>query len=928
MSSTLYRMARACFHARKRVLAAWIAFTVLLGILTVTARGTFDDGFRIPGANSQVALDQLKMTFPEAADSSATLLVIAPAGLSIQNPAIKTAVDDELKKIEQIPWVKGTTSPYNEYVKGMVSDDDQAGYARIRVTGSVSTFTEAQREILTEHATTLQAAIPGSQVHMGGEVYSVTMPHVSAVEAIGLVVALIVLVVTLGSLLASSIPLIAALAGAGQSIMLILIFAGLIPINSTSMMLALMLALAVGIDYSLFIVSRHRDQLAGGLDVEESAARATATAGSAVVFAGLTVIIALVGLSVAGIPFLSTMGIFAAVSVAIEVALALTLLPAMLGFFGERLRPQPATRAKKVGGFNASRWWVGVVTKYPIITIVLVVAALGALSVPAKDLWMALPNSGRSHPGAADRVTFDQISEHYGVGANGTLVITAQIVESTDPLKITDGLKADIESMPGVKLVAASVPNRNADTAMVQVIPTTGPDDPATSTLVKALRDREPEWRAKYGVSTAVTGFTAIAIDVSDRLAGALLPFGLFVVGLSLVLLTVVFRSIWVPVKAALGYLLSVGAAFGATTLVFNKGLFKEVINLPEAVPVISFLPIVLMGILFGLAMDYEVFLTSRMREEFVHGNTETAVEEGFVHSAKVVVAAGLIMFAVFAFFVPAGEGVIKPIAFGLAIGIAIDAFVVRMTLGPAVMKLLGRRAWWLPAWLDARLPVMDIEGEALAHQLSLADWPVPDAPGIVYTEGLAAAHGAKTLFSDVDLELLPGNVVVVTGPEPARKALLLALSGRLVPTSGRAKVLGYVIPQQNSDIRNHTTFVDGADASSLAHLGRLRGEFVVVEHADRLEGASRAQLAALASDRGRRTLVLSAAKAENLADIVTAGDGVQVLELPDAAPAESSRPAKRGIPQDADVQAPLTVDPPDEPYTPIADLMLEGAKK
>ena len=348
-------------------------------------------------------------------------------------------------------------------------------------------------------------------------------------------------------------------------------------------------------------------------------------------------------------------------------------------------------------------------------------------------------------------------------------------------------------------------------------------------------------------------------------------------------------------------------------------------INLPEAVPVISFLPIVLMGILFGLAMDYEVFLTSRMREEFVHGNTETAVEEGFVHSAKVVVAAGLIMFAVFAFFVPAGEGVIKPIAFGLAIGIAIDAFVVRMTLGPAVMKLLGRRAWWLPAWLDARLPVMDIEGEALAHQLSFR--LAPDAPASS-TPRVWPPLRAKTLFSDVDLELLPGNVVVVTGPEPARKALLLALSGRLVPTSGRAKVLGYVIPQQNSDIRNHTTFVDGADASSLAHLGRLRGEFVVVEHADRLEGASRAQLAALASDRGRRTLVLSAAKAENLADIVTAGDGVQVLELPDAAPAQSSRPAKRGIPQDADVQTPQTVDPPDEPYTPIADLMLEGAKK
>ena len=883
MSSTLYRIARACFRARRRVLAAWLIFTALLGLLTVVARGPFDDAFRIPGASSQVALDQLKMTFPEAADSSATLLVIAPPGIGADDPAIRAAIEAELTRIDEIGWVRGSQSPYNEYVKGMISDDNRAAYARIRVEGSVSTFTDAQREQLTEHAERLEAAIPGSDVHMGGEVFAVNMPHLSPVEAIGLVVALVVLVVTLGSVLASTIPLIAALAGAGQAIMIIMVGAGLMPINSTSMMLALMLALAVGIDYSLFIVSRHRDQLAHGLEVEESAARATATAGSAVVFAGLTVIIALVGLSVAGIPFLSVMGNFAAVAVAIEVVLALTLLPALLGFFGERLRPRPPRKPAKQRtrpAFDASRWWVGVVTAKPLITILIVVAALGALAYPAKDLQMALPNSGRSVPGSQDRVTFDLISEHYGVGANGPLVITAPIVESDDPLTITDGLKADIEAMPGVKMVALSTPNRNADTAMVQIIPTTGPDDPQTADLVQRLRDRAPEWQDKYGVATAVTGFTAVAIDVSDRLAGALLPFGIFVVGLSLILLTMVFRSIWVPVKAALGYLLSVGAAFGAVTLVFNQGWFKQVINLPEPLPVISFLPIILMGILFGLAMDYEVFLTSRMREEFVHGNTTTATEEGFVHSAKVVVAAALIMFAVFAFFVPAGEGVIKPIAFGLAIGVAIDAFAVRMTLGPAVMKLLGTHAWWLPAWLEKRLPVMDVEGEALAHQLSLADWPYPDAPGAVYAEDLAATHGDRVLFAGVQAEVLPGETLVVVGPERSRQALLLALSGRLAPTSGRLKVLGHVLPEEAPTLRHHATYVDGADPATHGHLGRLRGGLVVVDHADRLEGTPRARLGALASDLGGRTLVVAAARADAVADIVPAGEGVLFLDL------------------------------------------------
>lgn len=870
VSSFIYRLARTCYRARVRVAAAWLLLLAVLAGLTLAIGGTFDDQFSIPGASSQVALDQLRMTFPEAADSSATILVLAPAGKTMDDPAVRRPIEAEALELEKLSWVSTVQLPYNEYIKGLISDDQTAGLISVMVPGgSVSTFTDAQREVLIDAAVNLQDAIPGSEVHVGGDLFAVSMPRVTVVELAGVGVAVIVLIVVLGSLTAAMMPIAAAAVGAGASLMLIVISAGLLTINSTTMILALMLALAVGIDYSLFIVSRHRDQLATGMEVEESAARATATAGSAVVFAGMTVIVALVGLAVAGLPFLTIMGVFAAIAVALEVVLALTLLPALLGFAGERLRPRARSRTPEPGA--ASRWWVGVVTRAPLVTTLLVIAGLTILSWPAQDLELALPNSGRNPPGAPDRVTFDLISERFGVGYNGPLVITGTIVESTDPMGILDGIRADVEAMPGVKMVALAVPNANADTALVQIIPTTGPDDPATARLVEDLRAMAPTWQQEYGIVTSVTGFTAASIDVSARLADALLPFGLFVVGLSLVLLTMVFRSIWVPLKAALGYLLSIGGAFGATTLVFNKGWFIRVINLPETLPVISFLPIILMGILFGLAMDYEVFLTSRMREEYVHGNRTDPVEAGFVHSAKVVVAAAIIMIAVFAFFVPAGEGVVKPIAFGLAVGVAIDAFLVRMTLGPAVMKLLGERAWWLPGWLSRHMPVMDIEGEALTQQLRLADWPVPGSRHAVYGEGLGLATGDTVLFAGVDLELEPGQTLLVTGAAPARSALLLALTGRLRLTSGELKVLGRVLPQEAADLRRCSTFVTGTWPDAESVLAAPVGDLVVVDDADRLSSGGRAALSRLVQG-GHCSVVVGAADeigmAEDLAGV------------------------------------------------------------
>ncbi len=893
MSSWLYDVGRWCLRHRGRVVAAWLVLLLVVGAGAAVVMRPMDDSFNIPGASSQSAYDQLRMTFPEAADAGATMIITLPPGRTVREPAVKTAIEAGIRELERERFVVGSISPYNEYLKGRISDDGRSALVGLRLSGTVSTITDAQRETLQLDASRLTSTLPaGTRVLMGGDVFAINIPRLSLIEAVGVVVALVVLVAVLGSVLAGLVPLGTAILGVGLSMAIIFGATGFAEISSTTPMLALMLGLAVGIDYALFILSRHRDQLAHGMAVEESGSRAVATAGSAVVFAGLTVIIALIGLSVANIPFLTVMGAYAAVSVAIGVAVALTLLPAVMGYLGERMRPRKqvteAPHGERRGG---GIWglWVRFVTKVPLLTVLVVVVGLGALSYPAKDLWLSLPNAGQLAPSEPARQTYDAISQEFGPGFNGPLVVTMQLVESTDPLGDVAGMKADIEKIPGVALVAVATPNQNADTGMIHVIPTTGPDDPRTELVVDAIRAKVPDWQAKYHTTAYVTGMTAVGLDITQRLTGALLPFGIFVVGLSLVLLTMVFRSVWVPVKAAVGYLLSIGAAFGATTLVFNQGWFAAVVNLHETTAVISFFPIITMGILFGLAMDYEVFLVSRMREEHVHGdNARQAVHDGFVHSAKVVAAAALIMFAVFAFFVPNGEGAIKPIAFGLAIGVAIDAFVVRMVLVPAVMHLLGEKAWWLPAWLDRMLPSLDVEGESLARQLALTEWPAPGDPHLVYGRGVAIGDdpsrglGSRVeLLSGLDVAVLPDQVLVVAGPADRRAGVLLTLSGRMVPAAGRLKVLGHVLPDAAGKVRTASLLVDPRTRDLAKRLDRTHARLVLVDDADQLHGAEREALAGLLQHREGRAIVLSCARADSVRDLISQDDLVLELEAP-----------------------------------------------
>ena len=908
MSSFLHDLGAWCFRRAKTVVALWLGLLVLLGLGVVALHSDYDDSFTIPGAPSQLAYDKLQVTFPQASALSANVVITVPDGTDIFSTPIRSRIEKGVEELKDLKDVTGATSPWNKHVTGMINKDHTAAVIQVEL-GQVSavTFPDSGRDDLQQVSHDIQAGLPsGSHVHVGGQAFEAMLPSLSITEVIGVGVALVVLAITLGSLVAAGMPIITAVLGVGITYSIMAILTRFTTVNSVTPMLAVMLGLAVGIDYALFILSRHRDQLRDGFEVQESAARAVATSGSAVVFAGTTVLIALIGLAIANIPFLTVMGVFAAIGVALAVVIALTMLPAFMGLMGERLRPwksrrgrgskptamatgansdenataggdAPSTSTTAVGKGERSGgifgWWVRTVTRVPLVTILVVVVGLGALAVPMKDLHLGLPTAAELPADNTARQTYDALEKKFGPGFNGPVIVTADIVTSTDPMKIVNGLKADIEKLPGVDTVALAVPNQNADTAMIQVLPTTGPTDEATSDLVRELRDHKSEWHDKYGVDTAVTGLTAIKLDVSNRLGAALLPFGIFVVGLCLVLLTVVFRSIAVPIKATIGYLLSVLAAFGAAQLVFNRGIGLSVVNLDRPVPIISFMPIVVMGILFGLAMDYEVFLVSRMREEYVHtGDAKGSVIRGFIGSGKVVTAAAVIMVSVFVFFIPEGMNAIKEIALALAVGILADAFLVRMTLVPAVMSLLGDKAWWLPTWLDRRLPLLDIEGEGIAHEEQFAEWPTPDHTEALHAEGI----GVDGLFAGLDLHVEPHEVQAVVGPRGPVTAVLLAAGGRLAIDHGRMRSGGRLLPERASAVRRVAWLIDAADkdlteelqaaTAALTHPPRRPPRLFLIDHADQIvEQFHRDQLESLirqVNQAGEAAVILGAQRA------------------------------------------------------------------
>ncbi|MDR5699062.1 MMPL family transporter [Agromyces aerolatus] len=817
MALLLHRIGRFAYRRAWLVIAAWgVALAALLGA-GIGLGGQLQESYSIPGTESQTAIDQLAAVFPQTAGASAKAVLEAPDGESVDDPSARAAIEAMEADLEAVDGVVSVLGPFDEYAGDQISGDERTAYIQVQFDGPTTDVSPESLDAVV--ATGEIGRDAGLEVAFGGEVFEETTFGLTVTEALGVLFAGVVLFITFGSLVAAGMPLLTALVGVGAAFGGISIVSAFTTVSSTAPMLAVMIGLAVGIDYALFILSRHRTQLARGEDPEQSASEAVATAGGAVVFAGLTVIIALLGLLVVGIPFLSVMGVAAAFAVFIAVAGAVTLLPALLGVLGRRLVPKPGSRAARRalagdegGKRTLGRRWVDTVLKAPVVFVVLVVGLLGAAAIPAASLDLNLP-AGNGEPGSSQREAYDMIADGFGPGANGPLIVTVDITQTTDIFDDLDAIRDRLADVDGVDYVGQGMPNETVDTAIIQVIPESAPDDPETKHVVQEIRDLEPSITAEFGTPIAVTGYTAVSIDISQRLNDALIPFALIVVGLSIVLLLIVFRSVFVPIKAALGFLLSAFGAIGATVAVFQWGWAADLFHI-EPGPILSFLPILLMAVLFGLAMDYEVFLVSGMREEYVKTKEpRSSIVHGFQHAARVVTAAALIMFFVFFAFVPEGSGVIKGIAFALAVGVAFDAFLVRMTLVPAAMALAGRGAWWLPRWLGRVLPDVDIEGEGLRAHLEQARWAGARRAAVL-AEGAVFGLPDRPI-GPIDLDAPAGGVLLLAGEPVDRRIVAATLAGRLAPVEGRVAVLGEPLPTGASAVLRRVAIAEiDADAT------------------------------------------------------------------------------------------------------------------
>ncbi|MEU5506492.1 MULTISPECIES: MMPL family transporter [Streptomyces] len=719
MATLLYRLGRFAFRRRHFTALFWVALLALAGAGAAGAPAAGNSSFSIPGTEAQKAFDLLEERFPGSSADGATARVVfkAPDGGKMTDADHRATVEKTVGELSDGSEVARVTDPYEG---GGVSKDGTVAYASVSYKVSGMELEDSSRDALEGAAEDARDA--GLTVEIGGDALQ-AVPHTGAAEVIGIGVAAVVLVITFGSLLAAGLPLLTAIVGVGIGVASITALASTLDLGSTTSILASMIGLAVGIDYALFVVSRYRAELAEGREREEAAGRAVGTAGSAVVFAGLTVVIALVGLSVVNIPMLTKMGVAAAGTVALAVLIALTLIPALLGYAGRRVRPA-GEKSKLLGGGRAAKKprrpnmgtrWASFVVRRPVAVLLLGVVGLGAAAVPAASLELGLPDDGSQSTSTTQRRAYDLLSEGFGPGFNGPLVVVVDAKDSDDPKAVFQQAGDDIKGLDNVVNVSPAAPNEAGDTATITVIPDSKPSSVTTEDLVHDIRDTGADIKAGTEADVLVTGSTAMNIDVSQKLNDALVPYLVLVVGLAFLLLIVVFRSILVPLKAALGFLLSVLAALGAVVAVYQWGWLSGLMGVEETGPIMSMMPIFMVGVVFGLAMDYEVFLVTRMREAHVHGEKPAqAVVTGFKYSARVVTAAAVIMMAVFSGFIGSSEQMVKMIGFGLAVAVLFDAFVVRMAIVPAVLALLGDKAWWLPKWLDRILPNVDVEGEGL----------------------------------------------------------------------------------------------------------------------------------------------------------------------------------------------------------------------
>ena len=786
MSLLLYRIAHFCVRRRKPVIALWLV--LLVGVVAgVQALGAqTSDDLTLPGTGSTDATDLLDEYLPKQANGTNPVVFEATSG-KITDASKKQAIQDANKALERSSGVESTVSPFSSEGKKQVSKDDTIAYISVTLTDDPGELDEEEAQDVLDVA--LPAEDRGLEVSAGGYLGSdLSVPSTHASEVAGIVAAMIILLVTFGTVAAMSLPITTAILGVIIGLAAIGLFGHVIEIPSVAPTLGTMIGLGVGIDYALFIVTRHRNRLALGMDVDESIARACATSGSAVAFAGGTVVIALCSLALANIPIVSALGYSAAIVVVIAVCCALTLLPALLGLYGKRIESLRIPALHKPAdddhahGFERLARFVG---RHQWSSMIFAIAVLVALAWPVTDIRLGQQDNGQFPESTTIRQSYDALAEGFGVGYNGPFLvavrfdpkahndqkkldqlnqqqeqqeqqaqeqatqITQQLVAEGVPQDQAEQqaqaetqpsekqtqqfdqqkqfLKSDasdpdlvhlenqISKTEGVKSVSQAKVDGSGTAAVFSVIPRTAPSAEATSDLVNTLRDETiPEATKGTGLTAYVGGTTASYIDLADRIGDKLPSVILIVVALSFLLLMLAFRSILVPATAALMNLLSVAAAYGVLTAVFEKGWGIELIGLDHAIPIVSFVPLLMFAILFGLSMDYQVFLVSRIHERYkeLDEDNHEAVVEGLATSARVITSAALIMVCVFASFILNGNPTVKQFGVGMAAAIAVDATIVRCLLVPSAMMILGKANWWLPVWIDRILPRVGLESE------------------------------------------------------------------------------------------------------------------------------------------------------------------------------------------------------------------------
>ncbi len=736
MSSLLYRIGKGCHRHRRLVVGGWVVVIAVLAVLAVSVKQPTSNSFTIPGTESQQALNLLDQKFPGTGGAQAQVVFSVRSPQTLTTDTNRQAIEATLPQLRKLPQVEQVTDPFTS---GTISKNGRIAYAVVAYPVAVADVTAHSKTALLDSGGPAKAA--GITVNFGGQVAQATTT--TDTEIVGVVIAFLVLLIGFGSVIVGFLPLVTAIAGVGLTNLALLALTAVISESSTTMVLATMIGLAVGIDYSLFVLNRHRQHLVEGMDVGEAISRAVATSGSAVCFAGATVLIALAALSIVNIPFLTVMGLAAAGAVVVAVLAAITLMPSLLGFAGTKLvssrwARRKVAKAADPGYKPLSRRYVTTLKRAPIMVVLAGILVLLAVATPFLHMRLGLPDAGSQPINQTTRRAYDLISEGFGPGANGPLLVVVYSpggITPTQKQAFTTFYNEKRENLPAdVADIGPPIGNSAGNVLLVTVIPKTGPNAPATTQLIHRIRAVVGQGEKQYGLETFVTGQTALNVDISAKLSSALPAYLAIIIVLCLVILIVVFRSLLVPITAVIGYVLSVLAALGAVTFVFQWGHLANVFGISRPGPVLSFLPIILLGILFGLAMDYEVFLESRMREESFHKSPVAAVIDGYEGSAKVVGSAAIIMISVFASFIFSPDPTTKSLGFALALGVLIDAFVIRMTVVPATMYIYRGSAWWLPRWLGRLLPDMDIEGRRFEDSAAAVPAEASRAAGSVTT--------------------------------------------------------------------------------------------------------------------------------------------------------------------------------------------------